>query len=534
MLNARPSAMLDGLSLLGSSHAAPAGTPFRATDPATGRPLDGDFYTAAPGDVDRAATLAAEAFETFGRTSGTGRAALLRRIADGLEADAEPIVARANQETALAEARLRGELARTTGQLRLFAAAAEEGSWVDARIDHADPARQPAPKPDLRSMLRPLGPVAIFGASNFPLAFSVAGGDTASALAAGCPVVVKAHPAHPGTSALVGRVVQAAVAAEGLPEGVFSLLFDVGIEAGLALVRHPAIRAVGFTGSRTGGLALVAEAAGRPEPIPVYAEMGSVNPFVVLPEAASGRGPAVAAALCGSLTLGVGQFCTGPGLVFIPEGAAGDAFLDALAANVGATPAGPMLTAGIARAYRAGADRLAATPGVRACARAASGDGPALGAAALFETDTATFRAHPHLAEEVFGPVALAVRYRDAADLAAVAASLEGQLTATVHGTAADLEAHAGSLAALEGRVGRVVFNGVPTGVEVGHATVHGGPFPATSDGRSTSVGTRALSRWVRAVCWQDAPEAVLPPELHDANPLGLRRLVDGRWTGGR
>ncbi len=493
---------------------------FHATDAATGAPLDGTFHTATAAEVDATCRAAADAFRSFGRSSGATRADLLRRIADALEADADAIVARAGAETALPEARLRGEMGRTTGQLRLFAAVAADGAWADARIDRADPARTPA-KPDLRSMLRPLGPVAVFGASNFPLAFSVAGGDTASALAAGCPVVAKAHPAHPGTSALVGRAVSRAVEAAGLPAGVFALLFDAGIDAGLALVRHPAIAAVGFTGSRGGGMALVAEAAARDVPVPVYAEMGSVNPFVVLPGAL--HDDTLPARLAGAVTLGVGQFCTCPGLAFVPTGDAGDAFVAALGAALGATAPGTMLTPRIGEAYVDGAARLASTPGVRAVVKAA---GP--GAAALVETDAETFAATPALADEVFGPSTLVVRYDGPAALAALADGLEGQLTATVHGTDADLSAHADALAALEARAGRLLFGGVPTGVEVNHAVVHGGPFPASSDARSTSVGSRAILRWARPVAWQDAPESVLPPELHDANPTGVRRLVDG------
>ncbi|HYE59539.1 MAG TPA: aldehyde dehydrogenase family protein, partial [Rhodothermales bacterium] len=318
---------MNGLSIIGAGYGLPSTRTFQAVEAATGTPLAPDFHAALDADVDRACRLAAEAFEALRDSPGAARGALLRTIAAGLERDANAVVARAMAETALPEARLRGELTRTTNQLRLFATVAEEGSWVDARIEHADLQRTP-PKPDLRSMLRPLGPVAVFGASNFPLAFSVGGSDTASALAAGCPVIVKAHPAHPGTSALVGRVVQRAVAEAGLPEGVFSLLFDAGIDVGLALVRHPVIAAVGFTGSRRGGLALVAEAAQRPVPIPVYAEMGSVNPVFVLPGALAARGVEIAAAVAASVTLGVGQFCTNPGLVFVTPGA--DAFLNTL------------------------------------------------------------------------------------------------------------------------------------------------------------------------------------------------------------
>jgi 2,5-dioxopentanoate dehydrogenase len=500
---------MNGLSLLGATLAPPSGTTFRAAEAATGAALAPDFHAATDADVDRACTLAAGAFETFRDSTGATRGALLRGIAAGLEADADALVARAMAETALPEARLRGELARTTNQLRLFAAVAEDGAWVDARIEPAEAQRTP-PKPDLRSMLRPLGPVAVFGASNFPLAFSVAGGDTASALAAGCPVVVKAHPAHPGTSEIAGRAVQRAVTDAGLPEGVFSLLFDAGIAVGQALVRHPAIAAVGFTGSRRGGLALVEAAAQRPVPIPVYAEMGSVNPVFVLPGALADRGAEIAAALAASVTLGVGQFCTNPGLVFVTPGA--DDFLNGLADALARAAPGVMLTAAICGAYGEGVARLAATPGVTRLVGEVHDSGQ--GTPALFVTDADTFRAHPELADEVFGPATLVVRCADAAEMQMLAHGLEGQLTATLHADPSD-HAEAAALArVLEGRAGRLLFGGVPTGVEVGHAVVHGGPFPATSDGRSTSVGTRAILRWARPVCWQDAPEALLPEAL--------------------
>jgi acyl-CoA reductase-like NAD-dependent aldehyde dehydrogenase len=393
-------------------------------------------------------------------------------------------------------------------------------------------------------MLRPLGPVAVFGASNFPLAFSVAGGDTASALAAGCPVVVKAHPAHPGTSELAGLAILRAAADSGMPEGVFGLLFDAGYGAGLAggtdhavgaaLVRHPAIRAVGFTGSRRGGLALAEIAAARPVPIPVYAEMSSINPVFILPEAMRDRGADIAAGLHASVTLGAGQFCTNPGLVVVESGGAARSFLDELARLIQATPIGTMLSAGICAAYGAGVAERANLPGVELLAAAAAA--PAVASvgepravhgqagAALFRTDAATFLASPVLMNEVFGPTTLVVECAGRAEMLAVARALEGQLTASVHGTDADLAANGDLLEVLEGRAGRLVFNGYPTGVEVCHAMVHGGPHPATLDGRSTSVGTRAIQRFARPVCWQDCPDALLPEELREGNPLGIWR----------
>jgi len=521
---------IKGLSIIGSGFGSHSGAAFRGVDPATGAQLEGDFHRASDADVEKAVGLAVQAFDSYGRLSGTKRGAFLRAIADALEEARDTIVARAQSESGLPIPRLKSEVYRTSGQLRLFAELVEEGSWVDARIDHAEPERKPLPKPDVRSMMRPLGPVAIFGASNFPVAFSVAGGDTASALAAGCPVVVKAHPSHPGTSEIVGRVIQSVVNAEGLHEGVFSLLFDDGYDVGLALVRHPRVRAVGFTGSRRGGVALMAEAAKRAEPIPVYAEMGSVNPVFVLPGALKERGDEIAKGLQFSVTLGVGQFCTNPGLSIVESGEAADEFVSKLRELVSASDPAVMLNHGICDAYHFGTRRFGETDGVKklAAVEVDRGDGAVAGAA-LFSTDANTFLANESLMDEVFGPSTLVVESGSQEDLVAIASSLEGQLTATVHGTDADLQAHRDLIGILETKVGRVVFNSFPTGVEVCHSMVHGGPFPATSDGRTTSVGTRAIERFARPVAWQDAPESLLPDELKDENPLGVKRMVDGK-----
>ncbi|HEY8181100.1 MAG TPA: aldehyde dehydrogenase (NADP(+)) [Thermoanaerobaculia bacterium] len=451
--------------------------------------------------IDRAARAAAEAFATFGRSSGRERGELLRAIASRLEANGEKILPQANAETSLGLPRLKNELARTCNQFRMFAALVEEGSWVDARIDHG--------KLDVRSMLRPLGPVAVFGASNFPLAFSVPGGDTASALAAGCPVIVKAHPAHPETSKLTASVIS-----EVVPKSVFALI--EGYEAGIELVKHPLIKAVAFTGSRRGGRALMDIAAARAEPIPVYAEMGSINPVFILPRALSERGSDIAAGLHASVTLGVGQFCTNPGLV-IATGA--NAFVEDLARRMEATPCAPMLTTSIADAYDAGVTRFSALAKRRAFVERG---------AALFTTSATTFLDHEELMEEVFGPSTLVVEIDAREQLIEIARRLEGQLTATVHAAEGELDEYRDLLEILETKVGRVVFNGYPTGVEVVPAMVHGGPYPATSDGRSTSVGTRAIERFTRPVAWQNAPDSVLPPELRESNPLGIRRMVDG------
>ncbi|MGH9588744.1 MAG: aldehyde dehydrogenase (NADP(+)) [Terracidiphilus sp.] len=523
---------LEGLSLIGSEKSSPRGASFQASDPATGEKLAPDYYSSGREDVDRAAQKAWRAFATYGNLSGKKKAELLNTIAAALEVRGNKIVERAGRETGLPEGRLRGELARTSNQLRLFAAVVEEGSWVNARIDPAEPQRKPLPRADLRSMLRPLGPVAVFGASNFPLAFSVAGGDTASALAAGNPVIVKAHPAHPGTSELAGDAIRESVVTCGLPEGVFSLLFDAGIEVGRQLVTHPLVKAVGFTGSAAAGQALTKLAASRPEPIPCYAEMGSVNPLFVLPGAMRARAAAIAGGLLNSFTLGAGQFCTKPGMVFIPPVAESRSFSDALKEGVRGLQAQTMLTRGIAEKYAAAIQARMGSrhPALAAVSPASTGAGCAQ-AVALFESEVASLLRDPELAQEVFGPTTLLLSYISREELLSAAQALEGHLTATIHGTEEDLETHADLIAVLQNKVGRLIFNGFPTGVEVCHAMVHGGPWPATSDGRSTSVGTQAIFRFARPFCLQDFPDSTLPGELKNSNPLGILRMVNGGIT---
>ncbi|WP_297910594.1 aldehyde dehydrogenase (NADP(+)) [Thiomonas sp.] len=482
---------------------------------------------ASAADIDRACRAAAAAAAAFRARPAQARAELLERIATELEAEIEGFAQTIPRETSLPEARARGELARTTGQLRLFAAVVRAGDYLGVRIDHADARRSP-PRPDLRQYRVPLGPVAVFGASNFPLAFSVAGGDTASALAAGCPVVVKAHPGHPLTSDLAAGAVRRAVQACGMPEGVFSMVHGAGHDVGRMLVEHPLIAAVAFTGSFAGGTALARAAQARAEPIPVYAEMGSVNPMFVLPGALARDPAALARAYLGSLSLGAGQFCTNPGLVFAQRGEALESFCTALAEAARQQPAQAMLGAGILAGYRAGTRRVSEGRGVHlAAAGENAGDRVA---PQVFRVGAEDFLAQPKLAEEVFGPTGLIVEVDDAAGMPELARALAGQLTATVHAEAGELEQHAALVAALEGRVGRLLFNAFPTGVEVCHAMVHGGPWPATTAPNSTSVGTLAIERFLRPVCYQDCPDALLPEALREANPLGLRRLVDGRW----
>jgi alpha-ketoglutaric semialdehyde dehydrogenase len=524
-------ANLSGRSLIGERTSKAAGTGFHAVNPATGIKIDPVFYPATTQDIDDACNLAADAFSALA-CSGSDRAKLLRRMAENLHAEGAAIVQRANLETGLPLPRLQSELKRTTGQLTLFADVLDEGSWVNARIDEADRDRKPLPRPDIRSMLRPLGPVAVFGASNFPLAFSVAGGDTASALAAGNPVIVKAHPAHPGTSELVGRIIQATLKDSGFPTGMFSLLFDSGIQVGVSLVQHPAIKAVAFTGSASGGQALMRLAAERPEPIPCYAEMGSTNPLFVLSGAIRERGAQIAQSLHASFTLGSGQFCTKPGMVFLPADQSAD-FERSLQEKVGQLEPLLMLTPGIAAKYNQAIEqRVAGSQAVLIAGKNnVSGSTSACGVPTVFRISLENFLDQPELAEEVFGPTTLLVHYGTENDLLAAAQRLQGHLTATIHGTEEDLTRAHELIRVLETKVGRIVFNGFPTGVEVSHAMVHGGPFPATSDGRSTSVGTQAIWRFARPVCYQDFPDVALPPELQNANPLGLMRLVNGTFT---
>ena len=516
---------LKGKSLIGGKLANSTGAVFHALNPATGENLEPAFFSATNDDVNRATQSAHEAFGTYKQCSGKAKGQFLRAIAANLGASKNEIIERAAQETALPIARLESELGRTTGQLLAFAELVEEGSWVEARLDYGNAERAPLPKPDLRSMLRPLGPVAVFGASNFPLAFSVAGGDTASALAAGCPVIVKAHPAHPGTSEIVGRVIQDAVVKCDLPVGVFSLLFDKGHDVGMALIKHPLIKAVGFTGSRRGGRALMDAAAAREEPIAVYTEMSSINPVIILPGALAEKSSEIAAGLQTSVTLGVGQFCTNPGLVFVPQGKAGDAFLEKLSAKLKGASPGTMLTPNIRDAYKKGLTKLHQA-GAQKRVQIETSDSEV--GAALSEISAAQLPKNPELMDEVFGPSTLIVRYENADELHQSLRLLEGQLTATLHATQEELAANDDLVSLLEEKAGRLLFGGFPTGVEVAPAMVHGGPYPATGDGRSTSVGTRAIFRFARAVCWQNFPDAALPDELKNENPLGIMRLVDG------
>jgi NADP-dependent aldehyde dehydrogenase len=519
---------LTGKSIIGFNRGEKQEKTFRAYKPQTGEQIEPDFFSASMAELNQAVKLAHEVRIVYGKVSGREKAVFLRQIAENIESLGDDLINRATLETGLPTARFQSERGRTCSQLRLFADLVEEGSWVDARIDLANKNRQPLPKPDVRSMLRPIGLVAVFCASNFPLAFSVAGGDTASALAAGCPVVVNAHSAHPGTAELVGAAISEAVKTCNLPEGVFSLLFSADYEIGQALVKHSNIKAVGFTGSRAGGRALMEIAASRPEPILVYAEMSSINPTFILPDILAEKCDEIASGLHGSFTLGVGQFCTKPGVVIVPENATLEKFTAKLNELIKQTAALPLLTAGIRKNYQQNTAQRGETIAL------ISGSNDLTGFAvnaSFFQTSAVEFLQNPDLSDEIFGPTTILVKSDQRAELLEIARRMEGQLTATIFGTAQDLREYADLIEVLETKAGRLIFNGFPTGVEVCHAMVHGGPFPATSDSRSTSVGTRAINRFARLVCYQNFPDETLPDELKNDNPLRIWRLVDSEFS---
>ncbi len=498
---------IDGGQRIAGTISRDGTTRFSATDPNTGAPLIGEFVEATVAEVDCAARAAEESAVAFRCASLETRAALLDGIAAAIERRGDALIERAMRETGLPAPRLEMERGRTCGQLRAFAACLREGSRLAPVYDAGDPERTPIPKPDLVRKLIAVGPVAVFGASNFPLAFSVAGGDSAAALGAGCPIIVKAHPAHPGTSELVATAIEDALRATGLPSGVFSLIHGRAHETGGALVDHPAIRAVAFTGSFAGGRALWQRAQARPVPIPVHAEMGSVNPVFVLPGALETRAGSVAEGLASAVCLGVGQFCTNPGIVAWIEGEGADTFLAVLGARITNTEAGTMLHEGIREGYERSLSHLTSLDGVEDLARGPKGGAPCAVSAALHSVDALAFLAVPDLANEVFGPSTLAVIAKDEEELVEVARSLGGQLTATLHGNASDAALRDRLRPILEERAGRLIWNGFPTGVEVSKAMQHGGPWPATTDARATSVGLAAIDRFLRPVCYQGWPE---------------------------
>ncbi len=524
---------LHGQSIIAVKAVGSTGEAFTATNPATGESLEPVFHESPVDQADAALRAADEAFDDFRAKTPEQRATFLEAIADGLEALGDPLLQRAHAETGLPMARVTAERGRTTGQARLFARLVREGSWLDARIDKAIPDRQPLPKPDVRRMMVPVGPVVVFGASNFPLAISVAGTDTVSALAAGCPVVVKAHPGHPGTCEMVARVIAEAAEKTGMPAGAFSLLQGKGTEIGMALVKHPLTTAVAFTGSLRGGRALYDAACARPHPIPFYGELGSVNPVFLLPGALKERAPQIAEGFVTALTMGVGQFCTNPGLVFGVQSEGLKTFVEKTSSLVKASAPATMLHAGISSAFDSGIARLLGTSGVQLAARS---DTPASkeasqATATLFTTSAENFTREHGLKEEVFGPASVVTHTGSKKELEQIAESFEGQLTASIHGTPEDLREHARLVRILERKAGRIIFNGFGTGIEVCPSMHHGGPYPAATHSHFTSIGTAAIFRFVRPVCYQGFPDDCLPTELQNKNATGAWRLVDGQLT---
>jgi NADP-dependent aldehyde dehydrogenase len=524
--------VIEGKNIIGFAHSARGEKTFHGFNPRVGAKLEPAFFEADASEVDRALELAAAAAVVLRSLSAEKRAEFLLAVRAEILALGDALVERAAEESGLDAARLTGERDRTTNQLKLFADIVTEGSWVDARIDTALPERKPLARPDIRRMLRPIGPVAVFGASNFPLAFSVAGGDTAAAWAAGNPVVVKGHPAHPGTSELVAGAIVKAVKSQGLPEGTFSLLNGASPEVSLAVVNHPRTRAVAFTGSERAGRALFDAAARRPEPIPVYAEMGSTNPLFVLPGAIQGKAQALAENLFKSVTLGVGQFCTCPGLVFGVDSEDFQSFVQKLVECFEQGAPGTMLNPGVAKGYEGRFRSAAEVKSVTAYQSAAATVAQRTeGQPGLIVTDAATWLDNETLHEEIFGPATVVVRCASEAEMSGCAYKLAGTLTATLHGGADELAARGELVDLLSRKAGRVIFNGFPTGVEVGYAMHHGGPYPATTDEKFTSVGSAAILRFARPVCYQNFPESLLPAELRNANPRGILRNIDGRLT---
>lgn len=507
-----------GSQIIGNHFSSEGDSTFRAFAPQQQQWLPQEFREATPGEIDQAVKLAAQAFTVYKKVPAQQRAAFLEAIATGIAALGDELINTASAESGLPLARLQGERDRTTGQLRLFAAMISEGSWVNARIDKATP--------DVRQMQIPLGVIGIFGASNFPLAFSVAGGDTAAALAAGCTVVFKAHPAHPHTSHLVANVIRSAANDTGMPEGVFSLVHGASINTGQQLAVHPQLSAIAFTGSFRGGKALYDTATRRAVPIPVYAEMGSVNPVFFLPRALKEKGETLAAQFLQSLTMGVGQFCTNPGVFITP--AEDELFLNTLQKGIAAMPTGCMLTPGILEAYNSGINSLRQA-GARLLGAASATAHQA--SPALLQVNATQVLDNPSLCHEVFGPSSLQISTNSKEELFRLAHALEGQLTATIHGTEEDLKEYAELVDILREKAGRIVINGFPTGVAVNHAMVHGGPWPATTPAAGTSVGSTAIYRFCRPVCYQDFPAYLLPPELQDENPLGIWRLFNGNFS---
>ena len=520
---------MDGRNLIGFNYSAKSDAIMEAINPGTKERLDGHFNIASTEEIDQALNLANSAFQQYKNSSGKKRATFLNAIADEIMELGDHLVERAMKESGLPKGRIVGERGRTVNQLRLFAQVAEESHWVEASIDLPVPDRQPSPKADIRKMLVPIGPVVVFTASNFPLAFSTAGGDTASALAAGCPVIVKAHESHLGTNALVAMAIQNAAHKTGMPDGVFSSLNGTGPGLGQALAAHPLVKSIAFTGSFKGGKALFDTAAQRAVPIPVFAEMGSINPVLVLKDALEKRGDAIAKQYAGSVTLGVGQFCTNPGLLIVEESDVSQQFIKKLAQALSDIPPGTMLNEKVCQNYQNTQAKILQEKGVT-LEGAVETVTENVGSAAVASVAASDFLGNPSLQEEVFGPFTLVVCCKNGLEMEAVVKNLEGQLTATII-SEGNLKSYQPVISILQDKVGRIIYNGVPTGVEVCASMHHGGPFPATTDSRFTSVGTAAIKRFARPLAFQNWPKNLLPEPLQDENPLNIWRQIDGIFS---
>jgi len=523
--------MINGQNYIGNTLSAKGKVTYTTFNPRLNLKNPWTFFEASEEELEDAVQLASRASELYQRVPGKKRAAFLRTIADEIEALGNELIETYMAESGLPEGRAKGERGRTVGQLRMFGDLLDEGNWVEASIDTAIPDRTPVPKPDLRKMLTPIGPIVVFGSSNFPLAYSTAGGDTASALAAGCPVIVKSHPMHAGTGELVASAIVAAVKACEIPDGVFSNLNSSDIQIGQQLVRHPLVKGVGFTGSIAGGTALHKLSIERKEPIPVFAEMGSVNPVVILPSALKENAEHWASTYAASITLGTGQFCTNPGLILTREGNGLDTFLETLGQEILNKEAGLMLHPDIHRKYEEGHKEMTVQEGTSVVADYQEKTAPNYARPKILTVAGQAFFANLNLHKEVFGPFSLVVRCKDLEEMKNIISELEGQLTGTIIGNEEELKHNSALVAQLQGRVGRLIFNGVPTGVEVCTSMVHGGPFPATTDSRFTAVGSDAIRRWVRPISYQDWPDELLPDRLKNGNPLGIRRMVNGEFT---
>ncbi len=523
--------MITGKNYIGNQTSGKGTKTYKTFNPQLNIENSNVFFEATADEINEAVALATKAFKTFRTISGVQKAKFLNAIADEILALDDELIQTYCSESGLPEGRAKGERGRTIFQLRSFAELVQEGSWVEASIDTAQPDRTPIPKPDVRKMMVPLGTVAVFGASNFPLAYSTAGGDTAAALAAGCPVIVKSHPMHAGTGELVASAIIKAATKTGMPNGVFSNLNSSGIEVGIQLVQHPDVKAVGFTGSIRGGRALYDIAAQREEPIPVFAEMGSINPVIMLPEALHKRGESLARTYASSITVGSGQFCTNPGLLLGIKGESLSNFIQNLASEIVEIEPSCMLHPNIVGAYESNKAKALAQPELSVIADYATDVQTNYARQAITTVEGKSFMENTTLHHEVFGPFSMVVQCEDAKQLETIISNLEGQLTGTVIAENNEASNYTNVIAALKNRVGRIIFNGVPTGVEVCPSMVHGGPYPASSDNRFTAVGINSINRWVRPFCYQDWPSDLLPEELKNENPLGINRLINNKQT---